>query len=464
MDLQHSATAQHRLGAPHSRALVSMTRAGQYGPFLLALFLLSTSRWGSYALPGPPYVADLALAYIALDRLTLIGRPGSVLSPINPRIGFLIGGLLALALVTFLLGPVSMGAMRDSAPFFYGAIAFLTVPLSGVNASRAKCILYPLLWFHLLWTTAALALPSIATQAITPGNNEVAFLSLRADVDGLVNGIAASLGLYRFLTGHKHGFTLFIWGTVLVLISHSRISLVATVILLFCTARYASSSFAVPEFLASRFTLAWRRRGIRRRSFMSTLGVIFGIIVICAGAYAFSPTAVERLEGTFGAEGVSGPARQAAGTTRARKQAWNALESWMLQSESRAVFGAGFGENIMESSGAGMALVQHYAPTLRAPHNFLLNVWAHLGITGVAIVVLMIGTGLWLARQIPRFEMTEVDLFAVLVVIGVPVIAMTGVVLEAPFGAIPYFWALGQLGTRVIAPRSDSLTSCSEVV
>jgi hypothetical protein len=41
-----------------------------------------------------------------------------------------------------------------------------------------------------------------------------------------------------------------------------------------------------------------------------------------------------------------------------------------------------------------------------------------------------------------------------LLALGVPVVAMLGVVLESPFGAVPYFWALGHLA----ATRQERLS------
>ena len=40
---------------------------------------------------------------------------------------------------------------------------------------------------------------------------------------------------------------------------------------------------------------------------------------------------------------------------------------------------------------------------------------------------------------------------AALLVLALPVTALLGVVLESPFGAIPYFWAVGQLARAHLA-------------
>ncbi len=43
----------------------------------------------------------------------------------------------------------------------------------------------------------------------------------------------------------------------------------------------------------------------------------------------------------------------------------------------------------------------------------------------------------------------DLDLFAGLLVVALPITALLGVVFESPFGAIPYFWAVGYLGARM---------------
>ena len=53
-----------------------------------------------------------------------------------------------------------------------------------------------------------------------------------------------------------------------------------------------------------------------------------------------------------------------------------------------------------------------------------------------------------LSCAVPRQPATA---FAALIVVALPVVALLGVVLESPFGAIPYFWAVGHLAHEEMA-------------
>jgi hypothetical protein len=67
-------------------------------------------------------------------------------------------------------------------------------------------------------------------------------------------------------------------------------------------------------------------------------------------------------------------------------------------------------------------------------------------------LVIMVAAAVMAVRQLAGTT-DPADVLAALVVIAIPVVAMFGVVLEAPFGAIPYFWAIGQLcAARRTAP------------
>jgi hypothetical protein len=48
--------------------------------------------------------------------------------------------------------------------------------------------------------------------------------------------------------------------------------------------------------------------------------------------------------------------------------------------------------------------------------------------------------------------------FAALALLALPVTALLGVVLESPFGAIPYFWALGHVAYRIVQGSDGSET------
>jgi hypothetical protein len=393
------------------------------------------------------------------DRLFALPLPGHVLARNSTALLAAVGGLAGVAVVSFLAGPITPDAVRDAAPFFYGITAFITAPLMGRRAQVASRLITVALVAHLAWSTLSLAVPALAAHWVTPGNSTVYFLSLRSDVDGMVNGLAASVGLFRVLTGRK-GVLLFVWGTALVLISHSRISLIATIITLLCVVGYS-----VAQVRRGRIdSVAFRRlSNLNLRASKRSVWVIVAAVAVIGVVVAVtSPTAVTRLGETFGLEhAATEQSHEVKGTTHSRELAWSRLETWITASESRTFWGAGFGPNIMSESNATIALVHRNDPDLRAPHNFFLGVWAHLGLLGLALIAFIVILGVRFAIAIRRWPMSDVDLLAALLVIAMPLIAGVGVVMESPFGAIPFFWALGQLGSHLALmrtrPRRDLL-------
>lgn len=436
------------VGAGGRRAGVTATAINAYGPYVLALYMLASTRWGSYLLPGPPYVGDLAILVLLVDRVVALAAGRRVLAPNDPWTALIAGGLLILAGTSFLFGEHSTEAARDFAPFAYAILVFLTPALSGRRVGRAETLLSVCLYLHLAWVTAALAVPDLIAAGPTPGNASVEIFSLRSDMDGLVNGLAAALGLYRVLSG-RGGMLLFGWGLTLVVVMHSRIALLATGVLLLCVARYAGAQRRRwPGRPALRLSLSGARLTadpqVRRLFAVAALAAVLGLTFT-----VLAPTSFDRLSGTFGTPGNEQVGARAAGTTRARLDTWSALEGWIVRDPWRSALGAGFGINVMTASGASIALVHSIDPDLRAPHNFLLNAWARLGLVGLALVALLFAAGVRLAIKVARIEMTEIDLLAALLTIGIPMAAAVGVIVESPFGAIPYYWALGHLSSRL---------------
>lgn len=427
--------------------MTGRTAISTYGPLLLALYMLMTTRWGSYILPGPPYAGDLVLVVLIAERVAALAGRGRLLAPNDPWAALAAGGLLLLGGVSLLFGEHSLSAARDAAPFAYAILVFLTAPLVGEQARRATRLLSAALYVHLAWVTLALTVPDLLPGGPSPGNDAVALFSLRSDMDGLVNGVAAAIGLYRVLCD-RGGTVLFTWGLTLVVAMHSRSALVATAALLACAALYVRS-----QRRRERTAGPTSGSGLRPVIALAALAAVLATTFTVA-----APTSLDRLTGTFGTPGNLEEGARAAGTTQARLRTWITLEQWIVEDRWRASLGAGFGGNVMTASGAGQALVRTYEPDLRAPHNYLLTAWARLGLAGLALVLALFVAGARLAWLVARGPMTEVDVLAGLLAIGIPIAAAVGVIMESPFGAIPYYWAIGQLSSvvamRVSRPQS----------
>jgi hypothetical protein len=430
------------------------TPINTFGPLILALFMVATTRWGSYLIPGPPYIADLVVIALFADRIVALAGRASLLAPMEPLTRLAVTFLLIVAGVNFLFGAHTVDALRDFAPFAYALLVYLAPPIHGRNLEAStRSLLMVCLYFHLAWTTATLVVPGVATALITPGNDSLYIFSVRPDIDGVVNGIAASIGLYRLLGGRR-GALLLAWGATLVLIQRSRIPLLALPLELLCVVAYAAAQRRRGWVgrTSGVFVLdsTWRRIRSAPRTITAAIICVF---VIVFGIGVLQPTALNRLGWPGGGSADS----QTTGTTQAREESWSTLGNWILSSPERALVGTGFGTNIMAESGADTDLLGAAAdPDVRAPHNYLMTTWARLGVLGLGAVLLMLVAGGRLMVRARCRPMNDLDIFASLLLLGIPAAAVVGVVMESPFGAIPYFWALGYMASMDNSVRNYS--------
>jgi O-antigen ligase len=174
--------------------------------------------------------------------------------------------------------------------------------------------------------------------------------------------------------------------------------------------------------------------------------------------YGSTTESAQRLAAGIGTEGVGfqsdkpedvGGARS---TSRARLESWEAIWEYLQESPGRLIAGVGFGPDYLHDSGGDAKLLgSDLAEDVRAPHNYLVNSLARLGILGLLLVLGLLITGIRLSFSLARGDpdLTNMDVLAVLCVTVIPIGAVVGVILESPFGAIPFFWGLGHLSGRV---------------
>jgi hypothetical protein len=126
---------------------------------------------------------------------------------------------------------------------------------------------------------------------------------------------------------------------------------------------------------------------------------------------------------------------------------WNSLYAETTSSTSSVLFGLGFGPNLIDYVGYNQPNLDL---PLRSPHDILVTVFARTGLVGL---VLWLGflTG-WsysvfrgLRAGLRRGDQVGVDWLAwmLIYVIAILVVALFGVVLEGPYGAIPFYLLLG---------------------
>lgn len=429
--------------APNSRAAALRPLIRAYGPYAIALWMLACSRWGSYVIPGPPYIGDLAIAVILGERIYSAVHGQRASESVDAWLALTVGALLLWACLRLIYSsPLSITSLRDAAPYLYALLVFL-VPAPDTSARarrRASQALFVALTFHALWFTLnEIDLSVVLRLPLVPGGSVHVF-EARPDFDGAVCGVAVAISLRGLIQGRLPGVNLafLAWNMALLLSTGSRAGLLA-----------------LGAQVIFMLLLAPTRRDLVRRLAPRILAIGLIIIVPAAVVAASDSLTVRRfVDGLAVYLPIIAPSHTnntgGAGTAQARSKSWRVLEQWLVRRDRRNYLGVGFGPDFLHKSGADLLLLNGTDPDVRSPHNFFLNTWARLGLLGLSIVITVLLAGVRLAQAVSRSadSLEDVDLAAVLVVVGIPVAAAVGVILESPFGAISWFWALGYLSQR----------------
>jgi O-antigen ligase len=110
--------------------------------------------------------------------------------------------------------------------------------------------------------------------------------------------------------------------------------------------------------------------------------------------------------------------------------------------------GSGFGNDFLEESGTKAFLEGTTYNNVRSPHNWFVGIYARMGVIGlglIAAVVVQLVFIMW--RNRVRIGSDPLLSMCALIILSILPVATLGVVLEAPFGAVPFFWAAGILMT-----------------
>jgi len=426
-------------------------RIDTYGPALVALYFLATTRWGSYVLPGPPYVGDVMLMGLLANRALLLATGRRASGGRDALLALLATGLISWTLVRLSFGTLGTDAARDAAPYLYAVIAFLVVPLNAAQERHLSRWITLALVAHATWVTVAWAVGGPERFPPLPSGDDggaVRVFTIRGDIDTLACGLLAAISLHRTLAGRAPLVNLLLTGWALVLVVgalDARGGLLAVLMALFVVlllgparARARGGERLAPVALRPR------------RGGLAAVAVL--IVALPVGMYlardapvvrslplGFNPNADYRFVDSNGAA-----------TARARLNSWRRVADWVSSDPGRVVAGTGLGPNYFVESGAGRLLSARNREEVRSPHNAWLNTWARLGLLGLALFVGIwaagIRLGVMVASRSPKIR--DTDVLTILLVVAVPIVASFGVVLESPFGAIPYFWALGYLSVR----------------
>jgi hypothetical protein len=406
--------------------------------------MLGCGRWGAHLRVPPLYLGDLLLAvaaaHLAVSRLLAGPRPQTAAGRGHP--GIVVAAYLAWACFRFITGEEhGLMAVRDFAPYGYGLVALLSAGAyarsTATDRGRSLRFIEIALIFHLLWVVG-----SQVVDGTTPtGVAGTTLFTFRGE-DGGILGVTACLFFLRYLQGGGAVRLLVVaasLGSMFAMTSRAAVlaTLVGLTIIIWC------------YFVSARNTSG----GPAPRKV--AMAIVAPIALVAIVAVMPSTVAGSKLLVTLGVkEATNRVDASGLGTEQARSAAWERVRAYTTETALRAIVGVGFGPHFMIDSGASIALLSANQEDVRSPHNYFIGTFARLGLIGSVLLALMCVQVLLAIGRVQRFAVTD-DLLMLAVIVPPMLLveAAVGVILEAPFGAIPFFWFLGILLSRPLPPE-----------
>ena len=393
---------------------------------VVACYLVATGRWGSHL--GWPehslYVTDIGLAVTGLWTLLRHRRAIHVGRRLLTALALPVVAIAVWTAARMLTnGAFDSVALRDAAPFGYVLVALVgLVTVDRAARRRTLAVLWVALILHAAWVTAALHL-SLPTYYLSGGLLRI--FEVRPDFDSAMLGVLCGLASYEAfrplsLWRRVGALGLAVWPVFILLETGSRAG-------------------AIALLAALTITVVALVRGVTLTRRRLTAGVA---VVAAVLAVAVPQTSLYgRLTGDprYSVNGASG-------TTEAREQAWALVFEYVSESPTRVAYGVGPGPDFLTASGARPYFGQVHQTDIRVPHNVLLTYYARLGLVGLGLFLALLvswvraGWHLVIARR-----PDDLDLAHLLLTTTLLLASLVGVILESPFGAVIFFWALGQL-------------------
>jgi hypothetical protein len=410
----------------------------------LTVLLLFGSRWISYFGFSPIFISDVLFS---LAILTWLFSKERVLGTSRLR-----GGLHAakFLLVVFLIwasirGVLSVAAgypildiLRDFVPFLYLSVAFLVssqINRQGIEF-RAKLVWWMerALGLHLVWCLIVILSGNNVSGIRVGSILESGLFSFRSDIDTTLVVVYFMLVLRKWISGHRRFATYasLIGCLVVVSFSPARASLIA---LMLCLAWFLSDN---PK--ASSPSSGSKTKQSRTIS-------VFLVGILATSILLFTSSGARLLGGLGILNTNSELAKSALGTINARELVWTQVIDWVNSSTSIFFLGAGFGINFLDVTQTLQFLEGTTYTGVRSPHNFLITVIVRVG--WPAAIIFTSAIILVLLRFRKASNLDDLNFAAMTIVLAFIPISLLGVILEAPFGAIPFYFAIGVLlGTR----------------
>lgn len=423
-------------GSPHGRPPVG--QRGLTGVLAVAL-AVGCSRWGSYLGRAPTFLTDVLILIAVVNSLLFGGHVSKAIrdpgTPTGVVLLWIYGGYGLAELAAH--QDFSITALRDAAPYIYsllGGISGATLWYSTkFRRQRAASWLLAALTIHTVWFFIVEVLyPSLPLHLpLVSSVQSLHVLSPRPDFDTAVTGVFAAWSWLQVLRGRRRALNvcLLVMSIAAIFGTPSRAGLVGAL-----TAILLGGAVALGNGWVSR-----RAQG----------SILIALLAATAAAVVLLPhtTVGARLSGNLSSSPASIAAAGAQGTTRAREAAWQSVIGYTDNSAGRLLAGVGFGPDFMQESGADFLLVGSSGGGTtdpRSPHNYWIGTFARLGILGVALFGLIVALMLLRVKRLLRHTVSSPLLFfACAIPVALLVPASLGVVLESPFGAVPFFWCAG---------------------
>lgn len=430
-------SAAVRAGAPPV-----LRRAEALTATTAVVLALATGKWGAYLGVPPVFPTDVLLVLAVLHVLVRFASAGPV--PPSGAAGRGWPGLVAAlflgyAVLRFAAGADhSLTALRDFAPYGYCLVAFLSARsyhlCSPATRRRTVRLLHAALLFHLAWVIVVRLLPGVADGMPTVNAEQgLRLFALRGSTDSTIAGITGVLYLLRFLRGGGlRSLTVVVLSFAVVLTIPARAALLGV-----------AASLALMLWLSCYPAPG---RPVDRQRRLLAAGVVPALVMLVAVLVPQTAPGAKLLVG-FGVEAAQNQTDLSAiGTKEGRSEAWRRVETYVAETHA-IVLGVGFGPDFLFASGGRGPLGN--GENLRSPHNYVVGSYARLGGVGVALLLsLLVMVGREVVRMRRMAAADDLLAFAIAFASGFFVSAVFGVELEAPFGAVPFFWCLGLILAR----------------
>lgn len=404
---------------------------------LVVAFILAFSRWGTNIGIAPLFISDVLIAFAVFHLLatrSVRGLPAAVGGRVTPLfVAFFI--YFAIRFVTSVGQSSALYWLRDGVPFAYGLLAFVSAYSLARSSDATRAATVRLfrwaLTVHLAWLAVVTVSGNVQGFDVLGPIGQAPLFQVRPDVDAAFAGIAAALCLRQVFLRRRRFWNL------------AGLALAGFVVFGAMGTRAGQLSFLLAVAMIYAFTFAASHQAKGRQLLM-----VFLVPLIAVAVLTIIPTTEggQRLIATI-APTLSDDAflqANAEGTQRARELTWGQVVEWTNEEPARAIFGSGFGNNFLAESGTLNYLEGTTYTNVRSPHNWFVGIYARLGLIGTILAlmwVFQLGRILWMRRA----DVGSDDLAAICAatIVAIVPVATLGVVLESPFGAIPFFWAAG---------------------